>query len=221
MNISRTILEETSDATDDGAGVCIGKPVRGVTVALLPISDEPIESRLGGDEVPRGEVGEITVNGPNVTATYLDRPEATRLAKINGKTEGVWHRMGDLGRFDDHGRLWFCGRKAHRVVTGETTLFTDPTEGVFNTHPDVRRTALVGVGVGVGATPVLCVELEAGTRRDREDIRQELLALAQKRAATTPVRTVLFHPSFPVDVRHNSKIFREKLAVWATQEINR
>lgn len=214
---SRAILEETSGATDEGAGVCIGKPVRGVTVALLPISDLPIEQRLGGDEVPRGEIGEITVNGPNVTATYLDRPEATRLAKIPGKTEGVWHRMGDLGRFDDHGRLWFCGRKSHRVITGDITLFTDPTEGVFNTHPDVRRTALVGAA----GKPVLCVELEAGTRRDQADVRQELLALGQKRPETAPVRTVLFHPSFPVDIRHNSKIFREKLAVWAAQELAR
>lgn len=214
---SRAILEETSAETDAGAGVCIGKPVRGVTVALLPITDAPIGERVGGDEVARGEVGEITVNGPNVTAIYLDRPEATQLAKIPGKTEGVWHRMGDLGRFDDHGRLWFCGRKAHRVITAETTLFTDPVEGVFNTHPDVRRTALVGVA----GRPVLCVELEAGTTREQSAIRRELLALGQKRAATSPVQTVLFHPSFPVDIRHNSKIFREKLAVWAAQEINR
>lgn len=211
---SRTILEETAAETDDGAGVCVGKPVRGVTVALLPISDRPIAERVGGDEVARGEVGEIVVNGPNVTAAYLDRPEATALAKIAGKTEGVWHRMGDLGRFDDHGRLWFYGRKSHRVVGKETTYFTDPVEGVFNTHPDVRRTALVGVD----GEPVLCVELEAATRRAKEDVRRELLALGAERAITRDVRRLLFHPSFPVDIRHNSKIFREKLAVWAANE---
>jgi olefin beta-lactone synthetase len=212
---SNVVLEETAALTDRGAGVCVGKPVPGVTVALLPITDEPIERRLGGDEVPRGEVGEITVNGPNVTEVYLDRPEATRAAKIPGTGEGVWHRMGDLGRFDDHGRLWFCGRKAHRVVVGSETLFTDPTEGIFNTHPDVRRTALVGVQ----GEAVLCVELEAGTTRKRAEIERELQELIMQHPSTKPIRHFLFHPSFPVDIRHNSKIFREKLAIWAAEEL--
>jgi olefin beta-lactone synthetase len=212
---SNAVLEETAALTDRGAGVCVGKPVLGVTVALLPISDEAIERRLGSDEVPRGEVGEITVNGANVTERYLDRPDATRAAKIPGTGEGVWHRMGDLGRFDDHGRLWFCGRKAHRVVVGSETLFTDPTEGVFNTHPDVRRTALVGVR----GEAILCVELEPGTTRKHAEIERELQELIMRHPSTKPIRRFLFHPSFPVDIRHNSKIFREKLAIWAAEEL--
>ena len=214
---STTILTETSDLTDRGAGVCIGKPVRGITVALLEVSDDAIEARFGGDEVPRGAVGEITVNGPNVTAVYLNRPEATKLAKIPGKHEGVWHRMGDLGRFDSHGRLWFYGRKSHRVVTAEGTLYTDPTEGIFNTHPDVRRTALVGVR----GEAVLCIELERdrGRGRRHDELRRELLAIGAAHDVSRPVVTLLFHPGFPVDIRHNSKIVREKLAVWAANEL--
>ena len=82
-----------------------------------------------------------------VTRRYFNRPEATELAKIRDpKTGEVLHRMGDVGYLDDRGRLWFCGRKSHRVVTPHGTLFTDMVEPVFNTRrPGVQRTALVGV----------------------------------------------------------------------------
>ena len=75
-----------------------------------------------------------------------NRPDATKLAKIHDlKTGEVMHRMGDVGYLDDRGRLWFCGRKSHRVVTRGVTLYTIPCEAVFNTHPKVLRSALVGV----------------------------------------------------------------------------
>ena len=53
--------------------------------------------------------------------------------------------MGDLGYLDAQGRLWFCGRRAHRVKTKAGTLFTIPCEAIINEHPDVARSALVGI----------------------------------------------------------------------------
>src|SRR5690606_30988285 len=108
-----------------------------------------------------------TVAGPTATDSYFNRDAQTRLAKIReclpGGGERIVHRMGDLGWFDGEGRLWFCGRKSQRVVVdAHTTLCTEQIEPVFNTHPDVRRTALVGVGAPGAQVPVLCVELEAG-----------------------------------------------------------
>jgi acyl-coenzyme A synthetase/AMP-(fatty) acid ligase len=129
--------------------------------------------------------------------------------------------MGDLGYFDDRGRLWYCGRKSHRVITKAATLFTEPCENVFNTHPQVFRTALVGVDRGGAIEPVLCVELEESARGAAlEQVKQELLAIGAKRPHTAGIREVLFHPAFPVDIRHNAKIFREKLAVWAQRELS-
>src|SRR5205807_1065930 len=121
----------------------------------------------------------------------------------------VWHRMGDLGRRDDRGRFWFCGRKAHRVPTAAGTLYTIPCEAVFNTHPEVSRTALVGVGTSPLATPVLCVEPKdwGRSRPEFERLRRELLDLGGRFEHTRSIRTILFHPAFPVDVRHNAKIF--------------
>ena len=71
--------------------------------------------------------------------------------------------MGDLGYLDDTGRLWMCGRKSHRVQTAAGTLFTVPCEAVFNEHPLVYRTALVGVGDAPAQEPVLCVQVEDAT----------------------------------------------------------
>jgi acyl-coenzyme A synthetase/AMP-(fatty) acid ligase len=128
--------------------------------------------------------------------------------------------MGDLGYRDDQGRIWFCGRKAHRVVTTEETLFTIPCEAVFNTHPEVFRTALVGVGEQGRQRPVICVELEKATNpQDLQRIHRELLEIGAGHAVTCNLRTFLFHPAFPVDIRHNAKIFREQLAVWAAEQL--
>lgn len=217
---SREILGETGRLTGEGRGVCIGRQVTSITLTIIPISDTPISQWSSDLPLAAGQIGEIVVRGPQVSSAYLNRPEATRLAKIPDPDSGVWHRMGDVGYRDNLGRIWFCGRKAHRVVTGNETLYTIPVEGVFNTHPAVLRTALVGVGTQGNQEPVLCVELEQKSdKAGQERIRRELLALGSRYPHTRGIGTILFHPSFPVDIRHNAKIFREKLAVWAEKNL--
>jgi acyl-CoA synthetase (AMP-forming)/AMP-acid ligase II len=202
--------------TGEGHGICIGRPVDSIVLAIIPISDEPIEEWRDDLELAPWEVGEIVVWGPQVSVSYLNRAEATRLAKIPTPEGDIWHRMGDVGYRDSSGRIWFCGRKSHRVITSNKTLYTIPVEGIFNTHPAVFRTALVGVGRRGSQKPVLCVELEKKSKRgEKEKIQMELLDLGSRYPHTKVVRDILFHSAFPVDIRHNAKIFREKLAVWA------
>ncbi|MSM38233.1 MAG: AMP-binding protein [Geobacter sp.] len=217
---SREILGETRRITEAGGGVCIGRPVQGIRLEIIRISDEPIPSWDDSLRVPPGQIGEIVVQGEQVTRGYHNRPEANQLAKIADPVgKGFFHRMGDLGGMDEDGRIWFCGRKSHRVETPSGPLFTIPCEAVFNTHPHVYRTALVGIGEKGSQKPVLCVELEKGARVDRELLHRELLEIARAHIHTQEITTILFHPSFPVDIRHNAKIFREKLAVWAAGKL--
>jgi acyl-CoA synthetase (AMP-forming)/AMP-acid ligase II len=234
---SGEILGETGASTAEGKGVCVGRPVPGMMVKIIRISDEPIPTWRDDLQLPAGQIGEIVVQGPVVTRSYYNRPESTALAKISDPPRGgFWHRMGDVGYLDEQGRIWFCGRKSQRVVTPSGTLFTIPCEGVFNAHPYVFRTALVGVQRNGIAVPVLCVELwpdyswvatwlyvvdPPPKPPDRKRICAELLALGSKHAHTASIRHILFHPGFPVDIRHNAKIFREKLAVWAAKQIAR
>ena len=215
---SAEIINDTSLETERGAGTCVGRPAGEIDIRIIGISDDAIEAWSPELLVTAGTVGEIVVRGPVVTREYFGREAATKLAKIPGEGDQVWHRMGDVGRFDETGRLWFFGRKAHRVVTEAGTLFSDPCEGIMNTHPKVFRSALVGVGKPGQQRPVMCIELKAGQRRG--ELENELRVLAASNSITSSIDTFLVHPKFPVDIRHNAKIFREKLAVWAGQRLS-
>ncbi len=211
---SREILNETRQQTDEGAGVCVGLPVPGMDVAIIAITDEVIDTWSDDLRVPVGTVGEIVVQGPVVSRAYFKREESTKRAKITC-TDGTFrHRMGDVGYLDAKGRVWMCGRKSHRVELESETLFTIPCEAIFNTHEAVFRTALVAVVRDGKTRPLLCVELEKG-HRPSDRLTRELLALGHTHPHTRPIQDLLYHPSFPVDVRHNAKIFREKLSAWA------
>jgi len=210
--------------TEQGAGTCVGRPVPPNDVRLIGVDDEAIDAWSDDLIAQGGLVGEITVAGPTATDTYFNRDAATRAAKIRETlpdgTTRIVHRMGDLGYYDSEGRLWFCGRKTQRVVTERTTLCTEQIEPVFNAHPDVRRTALVGIGEFGEQLPVLCVELREGVAAmDWEQIELKLRHMGEGFVHTAQVQTFLLYPKpFPVDIRHNAKIGREKLALWAAKQ---
>jgi acyl-CoA synthetase (AMP-forming)/AMP-acid ligase II len=207
------------ERTETGAGTCVGRPVPPNEVRIIRVSDEAIGEWDDALMARPGQVGEITVAGPSVTDAYFNRDAQTRLAKIR-EGDRIVHRMGDLGYFDAEGRLWFCGRKSQRVVTADRTLCTEQVEPVFDTHPQVRRTALVGIGERGAQRALLCVELHPGIRTsERDRIANELRHLGEGFVHTAHVDTFAFHSAFPVDIRHNAKIGREKLAAWAAREL--
>ncbi len=244
----REVLEQTAALSRQGAGTCVGRPFSGIDVKIIEITDGPIAMLTDVREMPPGEIGEIIVRGTSTTREYFRRRDATEMAKLRGREEEVgrggeeftsegtphlpiscsptpafWHRMGDVGYLDANGRLWFCGRKAHIVETDHGRMFTIPCEAIFNTHSRVFRSALVGVGSTPRQRPVVVVEPEAGqfpkTQPEQNRLRVELLALAKANPLTVSIETILFHPSLPVDIRHNVKIFREKLVPWAERQL--
>lgn len=217
---SGTILKETAAATEQGQGVCVGRPVEGLRLEIIAISDAPIAQWDDNLKVAAGQIGEIVVQGAQVTRSYYNRPDSTQLAKIENPAGGFFHRMGDLGYRDQQGRIWFCGRKSQRVVCARETLFTIPCEALFNRHRLIRRSALVGIQIAGEQQPVICVELEKGVKRSQHsELIDDLERIAQASPLTRSIRRFLIHPEFPVDIRHNAKIFREKLARWAQQEL--
>ena len=195
-------------------GACLGRPVAEMEVRVIAIEDQPIPSLAAATAVPLGEPGEIIVRGPVVTRAYDALPEATAAAKIPDPSApgAVWHRMGDCGRLDEAGRLWFLGRKAERVVTAGGTLFTEPCEQVFRRHPRARRCALIGTAEG----PALVAETRTEGARDARTLAAELRVVALGHPHTASIRDLLFRPRLPVDVRHNAKIHRLALAKWAS-----
>jgi acyl-CoA synthetase (AMP-forming)/AMP-acid ligase II len=212
---ARTVLAETAEKTHDGAGTCVGSPVREISVRIVRISDEPIPAMTEGVLARTGEVGEIVVSGPVVSRRYHGDERHNASGKI-ADGDRFWHRTGDLGRFDDVGRLWFAGRKSHRVRTRSAVAYTVQWEGVLNAHPEVSRSAIVGVGGEI----VACIEPRRHLgRAERERVKADLLAVTRQRSLD--VKAFLFRSSFPVDIRHNAKIDREELSAWASRALGR
>jgi acyl-CoA synthetase (AMP-forming)/AMP-acid ligase II/pimeloyl-ACP methyl ester carboxylesterase len=220
---STELLTETREPSRNGAGVCVGRPIEGVDVAVIGISEEPIAQWSETLRLPPGQIGEITAKGPVVTTAYHKRQQQNRLAKIkDADGGGIWHRMGDVGYFDDQGRLWMCGRKGHRVETKDEILYSLPCEAIFNNYTDVFRSALVGVNINGNMEPVIIIELKPEhpyKGAHLKSLTAALLKMAARHDHTRSIRTILYHPGFPMDVRHNAKIVREKLAQWAQKEL--
>jgi len=219
---AREVLNETAALARAGKGTCVGKALPGITLRVIRILDDAISSWDDKLVLPRGEIGEIVVKGPAVTRAYFKRKPATALAKIPDG-HSWWHRMGDVGYLDERDRLWFCGRKADRVRTAQGTLFTVPCEAIFNQHPDVFRSALVGIRPAGQQRPVIVIEPYPDKFPTTEDaaarFTDELLRLGAANPLTVGITSVLFHRAFPVDVRHNVKISRDKLALWAAKQL--
>lgn len=219
----REIAEKTWNLTQQGRGTCVGRPLPGIEIAILPISDTAIPRLNRKNFLQTGEIGEIIVRGDVVTRAYENNELENTLAKISdGNT--FWHRMGDVGYIDESGRLWFCGRRAHRVVTGSNikneTFFTIPCEALYNNHPDVFRTALVGVPAsGDTSIPVIIIEPEKDSVMNSNQLIAEIKEIGRSNPLTAKIEHYLIHPDFPVDIRHNAKIFREKLSVWAAAKL--
>jgi olefin beta-lactone synthetase len=233
---SREVLDDTAERTRTGAGTCVGRAFPGVTIKIIQITHGPIATLSMARELPAGQIGEIIVQGPSVTRSYLRKPLAEAEAKIADPHEDhdatapvpFWHRMGDVGYLDHQGRLWYCGRKSHIVTTAKGLLFTEPCEAIFNEHPRVARSALVGVirkpGQAADQTPVIIVEPRSKQfplrNADRQKFAAELRDLAAANPLTLDIHTVFFHRSLPVDFRHNSKINRERLSLWAANALH-
>jgi acyl-CoA synthetase (AMP-forming)/AMP-acid ligase II len=216
------VLEQTAEHTRMGAGVCVGTKFPGIEWKVIRIVEGPIGALEEAEELPGGEVGELIVRGPVVTRRYVTRTEANALGKIRDG-EAVWHRMGDAGYLGERGRFWYCGRVAHRVLTPDGPIYPVRCEAIFNQHPAVFRSAVVGVGPLGGQRPVAILEPVRGWmprgRAAREALIAEVRQLGESSPLTAAIEDFLVHPAFPVDIRHNAKIFREKLAVWAATRL--
>jgi acyl-CoA synthetase (AMP-forming)/AMP-acid ligase II len=204
----RTILDETRARTEAGEGICVGRPVESATVVVLRITDGPRATFEEADRCAVGEVGEICVSGPQVTASYFRDDENTTLHKIRDAEGRLFHRVGDVGWLDTDGRLWFCGRKSQRVVIGERTYFTERIEGPFNALPTVQRAAFVGPTWNGRVVPSLCIEPGAF---ERPPTAAAHVPASMRTGDAAVIERFFVFERFPVDPRHNAKIHREEL----------
>ena len=207
-----TVLTETWPLSEQGAGVCVGDALAGIDVRIVEITDGPIANIDESTELPQGQIGEVIVRSPHVSDGYYKSEKAMAENKIpDGDT--LWHRLGDTGYLDELGRLWVCGRVSHRVVAKDKTFFALKCEPIFNTHPNVHRSALVAVTSRDGSKrPGVCIELEPNAQERQAAVKTEIQELAVKHDATQGIVDVFFVKKLPVDKRHNAKIDRPALS---------
>lgn len=218
ISASNIEMQEPFYATTGELGTFVGKCVREMVLRVVKRVSGPIASEQELVSCEPGEIGEVIVKGANVSPEYFERPEANKEAKIPS-SDRFWHRMGDVGYLDQDGNLYFCGRKAHIVEGSKGIFYSVPIEMVFNKHPKVKRSALID-NDGAG-NPAIVIEAfpqdHPQSAEDEKFFAAELLELAHANKITELIEQIYFHPSFPVDGRHNAKIFRDQLGEWARE----
>ncbi|HKU11564.1 MAG TPA: alpha/beta fold hydrolase [Sinomonas sp.] len=206
---------EAAAGTVEGAGngVCVGWPVHGARVAVIPLAPD---GTAPGSEPTKaaGVTGEILVNAPHVKEAY-DRLWLTQ--RESADLPG-WHRTGDVGHFDAAGRLWVEGRLAHVVTAPGAVVTPVGAEQAIERLGNVRLAAIAGVGP-VGTQAVVAVVETLPPARAAGPAAPDLAARVRSAAleAGVKVSAVLVVPAQPTDIRHNAKIDRTRLARWASR----
>jgi len=218
---SRMVLQETAALTRQGAGTCVGSRFSGIRWRVIAVDDNPIDCIDGTREMPTGEIGELMVCGPVVSKQYVTREDQNAIHKVQDGV-AIWHRMGDVGYLDSQDRFWFCGRKTHRVITRTSVLFTETIEAIVNSNPEIYRSALIGTGDRFSQEPMVVIEPwpmhHPGRRMNKTQLIQAVVEQLSKNPLGKEVQRVVVYPKkLPTDIRHNSKIFREKLTDWANK----
>ncbi len=193
-----------------GLGAPIGRPVSGVRLEIIRLHKGDAPAWNERDPLPQGELGEIIANGANVSTGYYKDDKANRAHKLIDSQGQIWHRTGDVGFLDAEGRVIFTGRMAHIVEFEGEIFHSVACEGVSNAHAQVKRSALVSAF----NKPTMILELRPDASNAHQ-IKDEVRSLLQANPRTAKIKDILIHRSFPVDPRHNAKIERAKLALWA------
>lgn len=106
----------------------------------IPIKDVHIKIMNDrGEELPRGEAGEICAKGPNIMLGYWRDPEASKT-----KYFGEWLRTGDLGVQDQEGFISVVGRGSDMIKTGDHRVAPEEVEQIIGSLDGVEEVAVVG-----------------------------------------------------------------------------
>jgi len=120
------------------------------------------------EAMPRGQQGEIWLNGPAITPGYWRKPKETALAFENG-----WFRTGDMGRVDEDGYYYLTDRIKHIIISGGENISPKEVEIIINRMEDVAESAVVGIpDEKWGEKVVAAVVLKRGSTVESDDIKK-------------------------------------------------
>lgn len=196
-------------------GICVGYPVPEVSVTIQPLN---VQGEPSGEPViTPGVTGEICISSNHGKREY-DKLYFTEQASRIISDNHVGHRSGDVGHFDEKGRLWVEGRLAHVVTTPTGPVTPYALETAVKKIQYVQEAAAVGVGPVGNQTVVIVITIIG---EEKKGLAQTFITHQVRNLVATvsdcDVSAVLVAKTLPVDIRHNSKIDRKKVSVWATR----
>ena len=204
LPLTEVTLDELRAAS--GRGVLVGRALEGVDIAIAPLDAAGVPAADIAREP--GTTGEIVVR----CAWMRDRYDRRWATQHRADSPRGWHRTGDVGHFDEQGRLWVEGRLAHVLVTADGPVTPVAAELVAQRAARVPLAALVGVGPTGAQVPVV-VLLAPGPALGLADADLTSRVRGAVREATgLELAAVLTMRSLPVDVRHRSKVDRIRIA---------
>ncbi|KDN87768.1 long-chain-fatty-acid--CoA ligase [Kitasatospora cheerisanensis] len=185
----------------------VGRPIWGVEVE---IARAETADRI--ELLPAGETGEIVVRGHNVMAGYLNRPEATAEAVVDG-----WFRSGDLGVKDDAGYLTVVDRKKDVVLRGGYNVYPREVEDVLARHPAIAQAAVIGLPHPVHGEEVCAVVRARPGAAPGPELGAAITAWSRERMALYKYpRRVEFVDAFPLGP--SGKVLKRELVARFTAE---
>jgi long-chain acyl-CoA synthetase len=194
-------LTETSAITCVNAGIDYERHPDSVGFPVATCDVKVVDAN--GGEMPRSEVGELWVYGPNVVRGYFGKPEATAQSFSDG-----WLHTGDVARIDEQGFVYILDRAKDMLIRGGENVYCVEVEDVLYSHPAVMDAAVVGIahrvlGEEVGAV-VQVAPGQTVTARELQTFAAEQLA-----GFKVPVRIEL--RSEPLPRNPNGKIMKREL----------
>ncbi|GMQ99106.1 MAG: alpha/beta fold hydrolase [Acidimicrobiia bacterium] len=199
---------EGIDEAGSGLGVCVGYPLDGVDVTIDPLDGGGEPS--GDSTTAAGVAGEVCVRGPHMRDGY----DKLWFTQHTASQPPGWHRTGDVGHFDSDGRLWIEGRVGHVISTMYGPVTPIGLEHAINSLDGVELSAIVGVGPR-GTQQVVAVIVQSQRTRKPSIVSERVADNVRSAIPDVDVAAVLSVPGLPVDKRHNSKIDRTRIAMWA------
>lgn len=159
----------------------IGTPIWGVDMRCVDAD---------GNEVARGELGEIAIRGHNVMKGYYKRPDATAEAIRDG-----WFYSGDVAYMDEQGFFFIKDRVKDMILRGGFNVYPREIEEVLYAHPAIAEAAVIGIpNEALGEEIRAVVALKPGQSASE----QEVIAYCKERlAAYKYPRSVQFRDSLP------------------------
>jgi long-chain acyl-CoA synthetase len=178
----------------------VGVPIWGVQVA---IAKADVDDRI--ELLPPGERGEIVIRGHNIFSRYLNNPQATAAAKVDG-----WFRSGDIGAMDEDGFVTILDRKKDLIVRGGFNVYPREVEEALMRHPAIAQVAVIGIPDQTHGEEVCALVIRAQGRQAEAD---EIISWARENMAKYKYpRVVEFVESFPLGP--SGKVLKRELAAF-------